>query len=133
MSLLFPNRFKMLWVTQSVTFTTFFASLKIQNCSLRGGHLFIGWVTSFVGNLACVAVVCFPSEREANKRFRGEGRIQNMDPGPWTTHEDPVHGPPRGPGPWTTPVDWVHGSPHLVDPVHGLTTNKFQGIFYPST
>ena len=41
-----------------------------------------------------------------------EGRIQNMDPGPWTTHVDPVHGPPMwtrsmdhpcGPGPWTTP------------------------------
>ena len=29
------------------------------------------------------------------------GRIQNMDPGPWTTPVDPVHGPPQGPGPWT--------------------------------
>ena len=51
-----------------------------------------------------------------------EGRIQNMDPGPWTTPVDPVHGPPcgpvdlvhgppHGPGPWTTLVDLVHGPP----------------------
>ena len=35
-----------------------------------------------------------------------------MDPGPWTTPVDPVHGPPHGPGPWTTSVDPVHGPPH---------------------
>ena len=40
-----------------------------------------------------------------------EGRIQNMDPGPWTAPVDPVHGPPHGPGPWTTSVDPVHGPP----------------------
>ncbi len=39
------------------------------------------------------------------------GGIQNMDPGPWTTPVDPVHGPPCGPGPWTTPVDPVHRPP----------------------
>ena len=42
---------------------------------------------------------------------RFTGRIQNMDPGPWTTPVDPVHGPPHGPGPWTTSVDPVHGPP----------------------
>ena len=35
------------------------------------------------------------------------GRIQNMDPGPWTTPVDPVHGPPCGP--WTWSMDPVHG------------------------
>ena len=44
------------------------------------------------------------------------GRIQNMDPGPWTTPVDPVHGPPHGPSPWTTSVDPVHGPP-LAEPV----------------
>ena len=35
------------------------------------------------------------------------GRIQNMDPGPWTTPVGPVHGPPCGP--WTWSMDRVHG------------------------
>ena len=33
------------------------------------------------------------------------GRIQNMDRGPWTTPMDRVHGPPHGPGPWTRSMD----------------------------
>ena len=44
----------------------------------------------------------------SNLRFSSEfnysrvGRIQNMDPGPWNTSVDRVHGPPCGPCPWTT-------------------------------
>ena len=38
------------------------------------------------------------------RSYANLGRIQNMDPGPWTTHVDPVHGPPHGLGPWTTPT-----------------------------
>ena len=43
-----------------------------------------------------------------------KGRIQNMDPGPWTT-----------------PMDWVHGPPHLVDPVHGSPLINFQRHILP--
>ena len=40
------------------------------------------------------------------------GRIQNMDPGPWTTPVDLAHEPHHGPGPWSTSVEPVHGPPH---------------------
>ena len=33
------------------------------------------------------------------------GRVQNMDPSPWTTLVDLVRRPLRGPSPWTTLVD----------------------------
>ena len=42
--------------------------------------------------------LCHKAHSDARKWFLllclTEGRVQNMDPGPWTTPVDPVHGPP---------------------------------------